>query len=256
MHHRIVTPARVAIVACALVLAGVYGVPWLSSFGQKEDAPQDTKSDPSATYQANVPFDLVGEERERDAKGQEQWDFWDFAKGWDWTGTMRLTVSDPVVYTSPEAAGFQDDGFWPSDASGETVVLDVRIENVDATCRDSVVAENGAPSLNLSMFELDIDGTTQYPSYFSAPGVAGLVYGAGKAESYTWPAPGESVTARVGYSLNTYWEGAQGTRLIVATTPATDLSYRVVLDEGWSDGAPVVELGAAKTAPEGVTSGE
>ena len=40
------------------------------------------------------------------------------------------------------------------------------------------------------------------------------------------------------------------------TTPATDLSYRVVLDEGWSDGAPVVELGAAKTAPEGVTSGE
>lgn len=28
------------------------------------------------------------------------------------------------------------------------------------------------------------------------------------------------------------------------------------LYEGWSDGAPVVELGAAKTAPEGVTSGE
>ena len=256
MHHRIVTPARVVIVVCAFVLIGVYGMPWLSSLGQKEDAPQATESDPSATYQANVPFDLVGEERERDAEGQEQWDAWDFAKCWEWTGTMRLTVSDPVVYASPEAAGFQDDGSWPSDASGETVVLDVRIENVDAICRDSVVAANGAPSLNLSMLTLDIDGTTQYPSYFSAPGVAGLVYGAGKAESYTWPAPGESVTARVGYSLNTYWEGAQGTRLIVATTPATDLSYRVVLDEGWSDGAPVVELGATKTAPEGVTSGE
>ena len=34
------------------------------------------------------------------------------------------------------------------------------------------------------------------------------------------------------------------------------LPETVVLDEGWSDGAPVVELGATKTAPEGVTSGE
>lgn len=251
----------ILIVAFLVVLAVPSLMGWLGSLADgSETLPEP--SPPSATYRSNEPFELTGVEGERDADGTALWDPWEFDKNWPWLGTMRFTVSDPVIYDSAEEAGITSEG-----SEGlKIVTVDMTIENVDAVCREEVVAEQGAPALLLTMFRMYIGEVT--PDYydvmpegaraqcvgFDAPSVDGLIYQGGQAQGYVWVDPGESVDVRLGYCV-TEWEEppfwAIGATSRQVDAASADLTYLLTIDTGWSDGAPVVELGPATEAERG-----
>ncbi len=222
---------------CAVCIAVIVALRFFSPGAQ--DAKQDEPaSPPSATYKAGDAFDLVGETRDIDEDGNEVYDPWDFAKAWDWTGTMRFTVSKAALYDSAQDAGFSVDGEDEKLYAGKRMlVVDIDIQNVDATCRETTVQENGVPSLNLTMFTLKTaDGQAFEPFCFDAPQVEGLSWDESKSASYTWVGEGSRATARIGYPVIDQGE-----------EPSLD-NLQMVVQNGWYDGAPVVELGAAQIA--------
>lgn len=251
----------ILILVFLVVLAVPSVMSWVRSReGGTEEYPEP--SAPSATYRSNEPFELTGIEGERDANGNALWDSWEFDKNWMWLGTMRFTVSDPVVYDSAEEAGITS-----YDAEDfKVVVVDMTIENVDAVCREEVVAEQGAPAMLLTMFRMYVGevrpdyydsvpqgARAEYVGCDAAP-VDGLIYQGGQASGYVWVEPGESVDVRLGYRV-TEWEeppfwAIGGTSRQVDAASA-DLTYLLTIDMGWSDGAPVVELGPATKAERG-----
>lgn len=227
----------VCAVVCAVCIAAIVAIRLISPAAG--DAKQEEPaSAPSATYRAGVAFDLVGEARDVDEDGNEVYDPWDFAKAWPWTGTMRFTVSKAMVYKSAGAAGFSLDADAETFYAGKRMlVVEVDIQNVDAECRETTIQENGAASLNLTMFTLKAsDGQLLEPICFNAPQVDGLSWDESKSGSYTWANAGSRVVARIGYPLL-----AQGEE------PSLD-GLKMVVQNGWFDGAPVIELGAVQVA--------
>lgn len=227
----------VCAVVCAVCIAAIFAIRLISPAAG--DAKQEEPaSAPSATYRAGVAFDLVDEARDVDEDGNEVYDPWDFAKAWPWTGTMRFTVSKAMVYESAGAAGFSLDADAETFYAGKRMlVVEVDIQNVDAECRETTIQENGAASLNLTMFTLKAsDGQLLEPICFNAPQVDGLSWDESKSGSYTWANAGSRVVARIGYPLL-----AQGEE------PSLD-GLKMVVQNGWFDGAPVIELGAVQVA--------
>lgn len=230
--------AVVCVVVCAVCIAVIVALRYFSP-GAQDDAKQDEPaSAPSATYQAGIAFDLVGQARDIDKDGNEVYDPWDFAKAWDWTGAMRFTVSRAVLYNSAQDAGFSldadDETFY---AGKRMVVVEIDIQNVNAVCRETTVQENGAPSFNLTMFALrTVDGQLLEPFCFNAPQIEGLTWDESKSASYTWVKEGSQATVRIGYPLINQDEELSLDNL------------QMVVQNGWYDGAPVVELGAAQVA--------
>lgn len=236
-------------IACVVVLAA-------SRLGQGSQKPQqeeESASPPSATYQVDTAFDLTGKEQELDEKGNEVCDPWDFDRKWDWLGTMRFTVGQPVLYDSAEEAGFAPAPY--ADQNSHVLAVDITVENIDATCRESVIKENGAPSFNANMFVLQsASGPRTIESYyFSVPAVDGLTWGDDKSFTYTWIELGQTETIRIGYAVYLKGDAAPKSRAGVDTVPedariTLDDEYEMVLFTGWSDGAPIVDLGKAKVA--------
>lgn len=229
--------AVVCAAVCVVSIAVVVALRLFSSGAQEDTRQDEPASPPSATYQAGVAFDLVGEARDVDKDGNEVYDPWDFAKAWDWTGTMRFTVSKAVLYDSAQDAGFSldvdDETFY---AGKRMIVVDIDIQNIDAVCRETTAQENGTPSLNLTMFTLKTaDGQLLEPFCFSAPQVEGLTWDENKSVSYTWVNEGSKATVRIGYPL------------IDQSEPSLK-NLQLVVQNGWYDGAPVVELGATQIA--------
>lgn len=244
------------LIACAVICVVCVAVLAASKLGQapaSSSEESEPPSPPSATYQANAAFDLTGRERELDEKGNEVWDFWDFDRGWDWLGTMRFTIGQPVLYDSAEEAGFEPR--HDADASAHVLAVDITIENIDATCRESVIKENGAPSFNMNMFVLQSTSglRTVESYYFSAPAVEGLTWGEDKSFTYTWVDPGQTATIRIGYVAYLGDDVTPKSRTGVDTVPedariTLDDEYKMTLFTGWADSAPIVELGRAKAA--------
>lgn len=236
--------------AVCLICVGVLVASRMVEFIKRDDAQEVKSSPPIATYQAGVPFDLVGDAREVDSKGNEVWDPWDFSRGLDWTGTMRVTVSSPVLYDSPQDAGFAvapDSADAP--AGSHILAVDVALENVDAVCRKSVISENGAPSLNMMMFGMRTSaGGYCEALYFFAPEVDGITWDESKSMSYAWVDQGSTARLRIGYVVNLAGDStsdARGSSRSDVELVAPDDDFQMVLDTGWTDGAPIVELGAA-----------
>lgn len=236
-------------VVCVVVLAASK----LGQTGQETAQEPEPSSPPSATYQVNTAFDLTGKERELDEKGNEVCDPWDFDRKWDWLGAMRFTIGQPVLYDSAEGAGFAPAVY--ADANAHVLAVDITVENIDATCRESIIKENGAPSFNMNMFVLeDVSrpcATEAY--YFSAPTVEGLTWGEGKSETYTWIESGETATIRIGYVVylkgDTVPKSRAGVDVVLEDEKISlDDEYKMTLFTGWADGAPIVELGRAKVA--------
>lgn len=244
------------LIACAVICIVCVAVLAASGLGKSSQEPQqevEPSSLPSATYQVNTAFDLTGRERELDERGNEIYDPWDFDCAWDWLGTMRFTVGQPVLYDSAEEAGFEPRS--DADANAHVLAVDITVENVDATCRESVIKENGAPSFNANMFVLQsTSGPRTIESYyFSAPMVDGLTWGDDKSFTYTWVEPGQTETIRIGYAVYLEGDVVPKSRAGVETVPedgriTLDDEYEMVLFTGWSDGTPIVELGKAEVA--------
>lgn len=165
------------LIACAAICAICVVVLAVSGLGQifrEQQEETEPTSPPSATYQVDDSFDLTGVQPAVDKQGNEIHVSWNFNENWDWLGTMRLTVGQPVLYDSAEDAGFAP----RSDASANAHVLavDITVENIDVTCREGIVKENGAPSSNTNMFVLEEGARLYAPKayYFSAPAIEGL----------------------------------------------------------------------------------
>ncbi len=228
----------VCVAVCAVCIA-VIAAGKIFSIGPADPSQAEPASPPSATYRVGETFDLVGQARDVDANGQETFDPWDFSKGWDWTGVMRFTVMGSTLYDSAKDAGFalgeEASKFY---ANTRMLVVEVNIQNVDATCRETTREENGAPSFNLTMFTVKTsDGQTLEPICFDAPQVEGLTWGADKSVSYTWVEAGSQASVRIGYPVL-----AQGVE------PSLDEELQLVMQNGWYDGAPVVGLGVPSVA--------
>lgn len=239
--------------AICLVCVGALVASWMVKSIQSNNAQEAKSSPPSMTYQAGVPFDLVGDAREVDSKGNEVWDPWDFSRGLDWMGTMRVTVSAPVLYDTLQDAGFpvaSDSANAP--AGSRILAVDVTLENIDAVCRESVVEENGAPSLNMMMFGLRTSaGGYCEAFYFLAPEVESIAWDESKSMSYTWVDQGSTAHLRIGYVVYLAGDSASATRGgprsdVGLVSPDDD--FQMVLDTGWTDGAPIVELGTASVS--------
>ena len=187
----------VCVTVCAVCVA-VLAVAELGQVSSEQAQEPEPSSPPSATYQVDVPFGLTGVRPAVDDQGNEIHVSWNFNENWDWLGTMRLTVGQPVLYDSAEEAGFEPSP--DADANAHVLAVNITIENIDATCRENIVKENGAPSFNMNMFVLQgaSDFRTIEAYYFSAPAVDGLTWGDGKSLTYTWVEPGETVTIRIG----------------------------------------------------------
>ena len=241
---------------CVLVLVASR----MAGTNQGQSEPEPGSSAPSKVYRAGVPFDLTGEVRGVDAKGNETWDPWDFSRGLEWTGTMRVTVDAPVLYDTPEDAGFAVTPGQNDPLPGSRVlVVDVALENVDATCRESVIKENGAAALNMMMFGMrTAKGVPCEAFYFSAPEVDGLTWDQSKSMSYTWVEQGPTAKLRIGYAVflkEDASSGARGSSLSDADLVSPDDDFQMVLQTGWTDGAPIVELGPATVAKEPYDAG-
>lgn len=228
----------------------------------EESQTDDSHQEPSSTYEANVPFDLTG------IPMPESGPFADgdysgsgsflFDAAWDWDGTMRMSVSKPVLYYSLEEAGYVDDGSFSNreDFAGcRVVVVDVTVENIDATCKQSVLEYTGVPAFNTSMFFLESSlayGVNADAILISAPRVEGISYESERARSYTWVEPGGSITVRMGYFVThdeTLNDAASTIRKVDDT--GLDPDYVLVFEAaGWRNGAPVVSLGKATTLEE------
>lgn len=266
--------AGVAILIFGITLFLYKVFPWLTSITSQgasqegasvseESQTDDSHQEPSSTYEANVPFDLTG------IPMPESGPFADgdysgsgsflFDAAWEWNGTMRMSVSRPVLYDSLEEAGYVDEGSFPNreDFAGcRVVVVDVTVENIDATCKQSVLEYTGVPSFNTSMFFLESSlayGVNADAILISAPRVEGISYGPERARSYTWVEQGGSITIRMGYFVThdeTLNDAASTVRKVDDT--GLDPDYVLVLEGGgWRDGAPVVLLGKATAAGEG-----
>ncbi len=244
------------LIVCMAICVICVAVLVASKMGQSQQEPQQEQepaSPPSATYQVDSPFELTGTQPAIDDQGNKVHVSWNFSENWDWLGTMRFTVSQPVLYDSAEEAGFEA----RSDANTNAHVLavDITVENIDATCRESVIKENGAPSFNMNMFVLQgASGFRTIESYyFSAPVVDGLIWGDGKSLSYTWVELGQTETIRIGYIAYLKGDETPKSRTGVDTVPedyriSLDDEYKMTLFTGWADAAPIVELGKAKVA--------
>ena len=236
-------------VICAVVLAS-------SKLGQGfrgSQQEQEPSSPPSATYQVDTPFELTGVQPAVDERGDEIHVSWNFNENWDWLGTMRFTVGQPVLYDSAEEAGFAPAAY--ADTNAHVLAVDIAVENVDATCRESIIKENGVRSFNANMFVLQsASGLRTIESYyFSVPAVDGLTWGDDKSFTYTWVEPGQTATIRIGYTVYLKGDVTPKSRAGVDTVPedariTLDDEYEMVLFTGWADGAPIVELGRAKVA--------
>lgn len=266
----LVAGAAIVIFGITLFLYKVF--PWLTSStsqgasqwgapASEESQTDDSHQEPSSTYAVSVPFDLVG------IPMPESGPFADgdysgsgsflFDAAWEWDGTMRMSVSKPVLYDSLEEAGYVDDGSFSNQGNFEgcrVVVVDVTVENVDATCKQSVLEYTGVPAFNTAMFHLESSlayGVYADANLISAPRVEGISYGPEKARSYTWVEPGGSITVRMGYFV-THDESSHDAASTIRKIDDTGLDpdYVLVLEAaGWRNGAPVVSLGKA-TAPE------
>ena len=248
-HRRGLYVCAVACVVCVVVLA----IAHFAKPSSSNEKNAGTSSGPIATYKAGEAFDLVGEKRDLDEEGNEVWNPWDFAKSWDWTGTMTITAGELVVYDSPESAGFSLSAEEKSLYDGTRVaVVELTVQNVDAVCRESTISEMGAASFNLTMFSLEASsGTVTVPQFFSAPVVEGLSWDDSKSVSYTWAEPGETITARIGYPIYVDGDGTSSTRANTVSDGdrvSLDGDFRVVIQNGWYDGAPIIELGRASVA--------
>lgn len=238
--------------AAAFLAARFFSSSTQSSLPASEETPASL---PSATYEATIPFELIGAARDVDKDGNETYDPWDFEKGWDWTGTMRFTVSGATLYDSSEDAGFSlpgdDKDFY---AGARMLAVNINVQNLDAACRESAMRENGAPSFNLTMFTLKAAGGRLIEPYcFMAPSVEGLTWDDGKSQTYTWVEAGSSATIRIGYPVFIKGDALPETRTRTVADGvkiSVDDDLQMVLQNGWYDGAPVVELGAPQIAEE------
>lgn len=254
---------RVLILALLAILAFVYVAPKLSS-GADADSSRargsnngqaSESSPPSATYQSNTSFDITGVEPARDDQGNRLDRPWETSSNLPWVGTMRFTVSDPVIYESAAAAGIpieDTDRF----ANYKVVVIDVTMENVDATGAKESVKTQGTSAVLLTMFDLSAPDLYCEFAGTDAPHVADLAFSGFKETTYAWAEPGSVVDFRIAYHVlgqEKVGTNADGDVYAPTDCVSPDLAYKIVFDTGWSDGAPVVELGPA-TLAEGAGS--
>lgn len=200
----------------------------------------------SPVYQTGEPIDLTGVESSNEAGSS-------FEGQLGWVGTMRFTVSDPVIYTSAAEAGIDYeegvlDGY-------KVVAIDMTIENIDARCQPDYAEDIGGEAMLLTLFRLlasDVDGDgSLYYSMFAgcaAPQVEGLIFNGHRGSSYTWVEPGQSAQVRIGFYVTETREvgsGVGGPAYEDFDMASTDLDYKLQFSFGRYDGVPVVELGPA-----------
>lgn len=160
---------------------------------------EEQKENADQSILAGETFELVGEEIGVGADGTEAPVMpWEYAKQWDWTGTMRFSVSQLTVYGSAEQAGFPD---VQADLENDEklAIFEVTAQNVDAVCRQSVIEESGVNNFNLAMFTLErADGTPIEGRFSNGPQVDGLtMHNGGDGSNRAWVEQGASATYRI-----------------------------------------------------------
>lgn len=201
-----------------------------------ESRPTDQGGQSSQTHKAGESFDLVGEPYETAADGAQISPMpWEYAKLWDWTGTMRVSVSPLTIYGSGEEAGFPDAQGDLEDGE-KLAVFEINIQNIDAVCRQAIIDENGASNFNLSTFVLErADGTPIESRYFAGPRLDGMtLYNGSDGSNRSWVEQGNTVTFRIA--------------CIVPADADKDAEYKVDCCGAVDPGAPSVYLGKAAFA--------
>lgn len=229
----------VALALCLSVvcLAGCSLTDVTVSSGEEEQVDM-TASSPR--YEVGVPIELTGEPWRPEPVVQ-----------WPWLGTMRFTVSRPVIYENAEAAGIELS--TQSYPGWKIVAVDITIENIDAECPPEDVERNGAPSILLTMFRMfcetgDLDASSV--GFLAPPVDDGFIY---PGNAYTWVEPGSSATVRIGYVVigkRVFGETVGGVMGEEYDAASTDVDLSLLITGGWEYGAPVVELGTPVLASE------
>ncbi len=188
---------------------------------------------PGQVYHADEAFELTGEDRAVEGDGSEAAAMpWEYGKLWDWTGTMRFSVSGLMVYGSAEEAGFPEAQADLGDGE-KLAVFEVSALNVDAVCRQSVIDESGVSNFNLTMFTLErADGTPIEGRFFNGSQVDGLeMHNGGDGSNRAWVEQGESATYRIA--------------CVLSADVDKDTEYKVNCCGAIDQDAPTVYLGKA-----------
>lgn len=208
---------------------------------------------------SNAPVYKTGEAVE--LTGTERTDGSDagIAEEYGWVGTMRFTVFDPVIYSSPSEAGIDyEEGRFDE---YQVITVDVTVENIDAHCQPDYEDDLGSEAILLTLFRLlagpaDEHGNLYYTIFAgcSAPRVDGLKFYGHQASCYTWVEPGSSAKVRLGF----YVIGSRQVSTSVSgpayeehDAASADLDYMLQFSFGHYDGVPIIQLGSASLASKG-----
>ncbi len=217
---------------CAGVSAGGENAGTNTTHGEAAQVDSE-ESQCISVYQAGEAFELTGEERTVEGDGSEAAAMpWEYGKLWDWTGTMRFSVSGLMVYGSAEEAGFPEAQADLGDGE-KLAVFEVSALNVDAVCRQSVIDESGVSNFNLTMFTLErADGTPIEGRFFNGSQVDGLeMHNGGDGSNRAWVEQGESATYRIA--------------CVLSADVDKDTEYKVNCCGAIDQDAPTVYLGKA-----------
>lgn len=220
--------------------------------------PWTGQEEPAATYEVGVPFELVGEPDSEDGSSYDEVDgerIYNHMRDLPWEGTMRVTVSKPVLYDSLAAAGMDpgETAYYDEKYPGfGVVVVDIKIENVDATLKVDPLG-NSFP-INTRMFHIE-SSVSSYGLFadnvlISAPAYSIEGFEPERSRSYTWAEPGETIDVRMGFFV-THQEpvgGVADTYREVDDTVLDPYYILVITASEWRWGAPVVDLGRAAQA--------
>lgn len=217
--------SRIAVVACvaiALVLCGS-AVAKLQERKYSDDSERQAVDQSRVTYRANEPFDLVGEADP--ASSENGGSISTFSQSLPWTGTMRFTVSQARWCETPEQAGFSQGECFGLDGCTGYVVVDVTIENLDASVKTRMEQAIGGAGFPLPF---TMDGAEV--AAVSGPAVA-LRDGADteKARGYLWASKGTSATYRVCFGI---MGGPVPDRVTLGMAPSGYLADTVAVDLG------------------------
>lgn len=246
--------AVVALVLAALAPAVHDAMPNMEADDSGSSASSGQKA---AQYSAPASFDLTGEpdppKGGEDEATREQL--------YDWEGTLRLSVDGVILYPSAEAAGISEDASsveesvsdWPG---MQVAVVDVTIKNVDATCKQRVVDQEGTPCFNVNMFSGRIGSgkgdakpmlvacvCDRDPVSFPNPEERN------DTTSFFWVGQGESMNVRLAFvvpEVESSEETSGGWTYVYKDAAAPDLDWRLVVNPlGADHAAAVVRLGEA-----------
>lgn len=245
----------VAVLMLAVIVPAVHdAMSNADADGSGSSAPSEQKA---AQYSAPASFDLTGEpdppKGSEDEATREQL--------YEWEGTLRLSMGGITLYPSAEAAGISEDASsteesvsdWPG---MQVAVVDVTIENVDATCKQRVVDQEGAPCFNVNMFSGRIGSGEED----AQPMLVACVCDRDPVSlpdpeerndttSYYWVGKGESMDVRLAFvvpEVESSEESGDGWTYVYKDAAMPDLDWRLVVNPlGAAHAAAVVRLGEA-----------